>query len=159
MLTQNEIKHIKSLQQKKFRREFNQFVAEGPKLVGEIINSKFSIEGIVCQEEWIAEHVDSLQKKEIPFTEISNKEMERISGLVTPNNVLAVLKMPEDVLPKNIFGKELILVLDDIKDPGNLGTIIRTADWFGINNIVCSEESVDIYNPRSYRLPWVLWPG
>ncbi|MGD0709815.1 MAG: RNA methyltransferase [Bacteroidales bacterium] len=148
MLTQNEIKHIKSLQQKKFRREFNQFVAEGPKLVEELIDSKFSFAGVYAKKEWFNNNAESLLKKEIPFTEISSKEMERISGLVTPNNVLAVLKMPEENIPQNIFGKELILVLDDIKDPGNLGTIIRTADWFGISNIICSEESVDIYNPK-----------
>jgi len=125
-----------------------QFIAEGPKLVEELINSKFSFEGVYAKKEWLAEHVDSLQQKQISFTEINNKEMERISGLVTPNNVLAVLKMSEENIPKNIFGKELILVLDDIKDPGNLGTIIRTADWFGVNNIICSEESVDVFNPK-----------
>jgi TrmH family RNA methyltransferase len=148
MLTINEIKQIKSLQQKKFRRELNQFIAEGPKLVEEMINSKFSIEGIYAKKEWLAIHAERLQQKEISYTEITNKEMERISGLTTPNNVLAVLKMPEENLPKNIFGKELVLVLDEIKDPGNLGTIIRTADWFGINNIICSEESVDVFNPK-----------
>jgi len=148
MLTQNQIKHIQSLQQKKFRSIHNQFIAEGPKLVEELIGSKFSFEKIYAKKEWLTDHIDRVQKKEIPFIEINDKELERISALTTPNNVLAVLNIPKQTMPIDIFGKELILVLDEIKDPGNLGTIIRTADWFAINHIICSENSVDIYNPK-----------
>ena len=148
MLTQNQIKHIRSLQQKKFRSEHKQFIAEGPKLVEELIGGKFSFDCIYAKKEWLADHADRLQAKEIPFIEINSKELERISGLTAPNAVLAVINTPEESFLENIFGKELILVLDGIKDPGNMGTIIRTADWFGINNIFCSENTVDVYNPK-----------
>jgi TrmH family RNA methyltransferase len=151
MLTQAQIKLIQSLQQKKFRSIHNQFIAEGPKLVEELISSKFSFEKIYAKKEWLTDHIDRLQKKEIPFTEINDKELERISALTMPNNVLAVLNITEQTIPVDIFGKELIIILDEIKDPGNLGTIIRTADWFAINHIICSENSVDIYNPKAVQ--------
>ncbi len=148
MLTQNQIKHIRSLQQKKFRDEYKQFLAEGPKLVEELIGSKFSFDCIYAKKEWLADNAARLQAKEIQFIEINSKELERISGLIAPNVVLAVINTPEKSFPENIFGKELILVLDQIKDPGNMGTIIRTADWFGINHIFCSENTVDVFNPK-----------
>ncbi|NTW32635.1 MAG: RNA methyltransferase [Bacteroidetes bacterium] len=148
MLTQNQIKQIKALHQKKFRNENKQFIAEGPLLVEELLGSKFTFEGIYGTKEWIAENSDRLQNKNIPFFEINEKDLERISALKTPNNVLAVLNIPEQNIPSDIFGKELILVLDEIKDPGNLGTIIRTANWFGIGNIFCSENSTDLFNPK-----------
>jgi RNA methyltransferase, TrmH family len=148
MLTQNQIKLIRSLQQKKFRNELHQFIAEGPKLVEELIDSRFSFDSIYALKPWLDEHAERLGSKEIPFTEITEKELERISGLTTPHSVLAVLNTPENILPGNVFGKDVVLVLDNIKDPGNLGTIIRTADWFGIDNIVCSETTVDVYNPK-----------
>jgi TrmH family RNA methyltransferase len=148
MLTQNQIKHIRSLQQKKFRIEYKQFVAEGIKLVKELTDSKYSFDHIYAKKEWIEKYNEKLQNKKIPFTEINDKELERISGLTTPHSVLAVLNIPEEKTPSEIFGKELVLVLDNIKDPGNLGTIIRTADWFGIKNIICSEYTVEVYNPK-----------
>ncbi len=148
MLSQNQIKNIRSLQQKKFRNELQQFIAEGPKLVDELIESKFLFDCIYAKEAWLSLHRETLENKKITFAEITQKELERISGLTTPNLVVAVINMPNDPLSENIFGKELILVLDNIKDPGNLGAIIRTADWFGINNIICSETSVDAYNPK-----------
>ena len=148
MLTQNQIKQIKALHQKKFRIENQQFIAEGPRLVEELLGSKFTFDGIYGKKEWIAEHSDRLQNKNIPFTEINEKDLERISALATPNNVIAVLNIPELTIPSDIFGKELILFLDEIKDPGNLGTIIRTANWFGIRHIFCSENSADLFNPK-----------
>jgi RNA methyltransferase, TrmH family len=148
MLTQNQIKDIRSLQQKKFRNESGQFVAEGVKLVGELIRSKYAFDSIYAKKEWIEKNSGILQEKNIPCTEVNDKELERISGLTTPNSVLAVLHIPQESAPAEIFGKELILVLDDIRDPGNLGTIIRTADWFGIKNMICSEGTVELYNPK-----------
>lgn len=148
MLTQNQIKHIRSLQLKKFRNEFMQFVAEGPKLVEELVDSRFSFDCIYALKSWIDEHADRLKNKDISYLEISDKELERISGLTTPHNVLAVLNIPENNLPENIFGKDIVFLLDNIKDPGNLGTIIRTADWFGIENIICSETTVEVFNPK-----------
>jgi len=148
MLTQNQIKQIRSLQQKKFRTELNQFVAEGPKLIEELIDSKYTFDCVYAKKEWIDNHSEKLLDKKISSIEINNKELDRISGLVSPNSALAVLKIPEENINMEIFGKELILVLDNIKDPGNMGTIIRTADWFGINHIICSESTVDAYNPK-----------
>jgi len=143
MLTQNEVKTIRSLQQKKYRNIHKRFVAEGPKLIEELIGEK-----ICAKKEWLAGNSERIQKEEIPFTLVSDKELIRISGMTTPNDVLAVIRIPEESVPPETFTNELILALDDIKDPGNLGTIVRTADWFGINHIVCSENSVDCYNPK-----------
>ena len=149
MLTQNQIKQIKSLQQKKFRLEKNQFVAEGPKLVEELMsNSSYSFDCVYAKNEWLSIYSEKLKEKSISFIEVNDKEIERRSGLNNPNLVLAGLKIPEVKLSDKIVGSEFILVLDQIKDPGNMGTIIRTADWFGINHIVCSDNSVDIFNPK-----------
>ena len=148
MLTQNQIKQIKSLHQKKNRTEEKLFIAEGPKLVEEMLGSKFTFAGIYAKKEWLTDNSDRLINKNISFTEINDKELERISTQATPNKVLAVINIPEQIIPMGIFGKELILMLDDIKDPGNLGTIIRTANWFGINHIFCSENSSELYNPK-----------
>jgi RNA methyltransferase, TrmH family len=148
MITQAQIKHIRSLQQKKFRNEFNQFVAEGPKLVEEFISSKYTFDCIYATKEWFEIHQEDLQKRNIPFEEIKNNELERISGFTTPNQVLAVLNIPVVPIPDDIIGKDLVLILDGINDPGNLGAMIRTADWFGIDHIICSETTVDAHNPK-----------
>jgi len=148
MLTINQIKQIRSLQQKKFRSEFGQFIVEGPKLIEELIDSKYLFDCIYAKQDWLSKQTEKLESKKIQFVEINDKELERISGMVSPHSVVAVLKIPEENIPMEIFGKELILMLDNIKDPGNMGTIIRTADWFGINHIICSENTVDAYNPK-----------
>ena len=149
MLTQNQIKQVKSLQQKKFRLEMNQFVAEGPKIVEELINSnRFSFDCVYAKSKWLTIYSEKLKEKSISFVEVNDKELERISGLTNPNQVIAVMAIPDVKWSEKIVGNEPVLVLDQINDPGNMGTIIRTADWFGINNIVCSDNSVDIYNPK-----------
>ncbi len=145
MLSKNTIKHINALKQNKFRDEYQQFIAEGDKLVSELLTSNFKIIEIFAVKEWLDKHkiVDN-----IAITEVTVSELERISGLTTPNMVLALVEIPQQQsINASIFDK-LILVLDEIKDPGNLGTIIRIADWFGISNIVCSNHSVDVYNPK-----------
>ena len=137
MITRAEILDIKSLAIKQGREELGAFIAEGEKLVGEIRNSPLRIRRI-------------LQTKPI-FAEgelISEKEMERISQLKTANSVLAVVELPKHKLALANPTKELVLCLDRIQNPGNLGTIIRLADWFGISDIVCSEDTADCFNPK-----------
>lgn len=138
MLSINQKKYINSLQQKKFRAQHGTFLVEGEKMVGELIQSDLEIEFVFVVK---GHHVKGFE-----VIEIAEKEMKSISALATPSNFLAVAKQKKQQtdLPQN----NLVLVLDNIKDPGNLGTIIRTADWFGINTIICSNECVDAYNPK-----------
>lgn len=134
MLSKNQIKFIKSLKQKKFRLQHQLFVVEGEKIVNDFLNSDWKIEQIYATKEWEGDAV-----------EVSIKELERISSLKTPNKVLAIIKIPKR---KSVISGNLVLALDAIKDPGNLGTIIRLADWFGIQHIICSQNCVELYNPK-----------
>ena len=137
MITRAEILDIKALATKQGREEQRAFIAEGEKLVGEIRNSQLRIRKIY-------------QTKPL-FSEgelISAKEMERISQLKTANSVLAVVELPRHSLAKAQPTKNLVLALDRVQNPGNLGTIIRLADWFGISDIVCSEDTADCFNPK-----------
>ncbi|MBP4142863.1 RNA methyltransferase [Flavobacterium sp. P4023] len=139
MVSKNQIKLITSLQQKKYRYANKLFFAEGVKGIQELLDSNFELE-----------HLYSTQND---FPEVSNNnksiidenDLKKISALATPNSCLAVFKMP---LEKSIIATGLIVVLDSIRDPGNLGTIMRLCDWFGIQQIVCSNETVDYFNPK-----------
>ena len=137
MITRAEILDIKALSTKQGREEQGAFIAEGEKLVGEIRNSSLRIRRIL-QTKPILSDVEL----------ISEKEMERISQLKSANSVLAVVELPKHKLAKADPTKELVLCLDRIQNPGNLGTIIRLADWFGISDIVCSEDTADCFNPK-----------
>jgi TrmH family RNA methyltransferase len=149
MLSQNQIKHITALKSKKFREEFRQFIAEGHKLVSDLLESSYSISGIYASAGWIVENLKSIQDKKIPAFETTPREMERISSLSTPSPVLALLEIPHQQTGDWRLGTaDLLLALDDIRDPGNMGTIIRIADWFGIETIICSGSCVDLYNPK-----------
>jgi len=123
------------------------FLAEGPKVVHELIHSEYRIKTITAIEGWIKTHHKQLSA-EIEVIPVSQKELERISTLKTPNEILAVVEIPENAPPDFNPANHLILVLDEIKDPGNMGTILRTADWFGIPRVICSQNCVDIYNPK-----------
>ena len=138
MLTNNDTKLINSLVKKKFRQKYNKFVVEGVKNIKEVLNSSIYVEKIYS----IDDTFDDFPSKNVLITE---RELKKISQLVTPNTALAVCEIP---LEKNIQKNGFIIALDDIRDPGNLGTIIRMADWFGIQQIVCSKETVDLYNPK-----------
>lgn len=146
MISKNQIQFIKSLSINKYRRIHNQFVAEGPKVTDELLNSSFRISGIFALSEWININKTTAQG-DFEIIEVSEKELSRISNLKSPNQVLAVVEIPKIEIPQKKI-EDLILMLDGISDPGNMGTIIRTADWFGIQSIVCSENCVDIYNPK-----------
>ena len=138
MVSKNQIKLINSLQQKKYRKLHNLFIAEGKKVIQELIDANFSLEHLFVTK---ANLFDSRYDSEL----ISDTELKKISALTSANDCLAVFKIKE-VNFNTSSGLEL--ALDNIKDPGNMGTIIRLCDWFGISKIVCTEETVDIYNPK-----------
>jgi len=155
MLSQNQIKQITALKVKKYRDEFGLFVAEGHKLVMELINSPFKVTGIYASVPWMLANLPLIGEKKIPIIETLPREMERISFLSTPSPVLAVIEIPEEHIPESNRAPirlpvpdDLCIALDDIRDPGNLGTIIRVADWFGITTVFCSTTSVDLFNPK-----------
>jgi RNA methyltransferase, TrmH family len=145
MLSPTKIKWLKSLSIKKFRRQEGLFVAEGEKIVNELLQSPWNVTEIFALDSW---HYDKKGNNSIPIHLISPKDLERISSLSTPNKVLAVVRMKEFQFHQMILKNQFTLFLENIQDPGNLGTIIRTAEWFGIHNIVCSPESADIYNQK-----------
>jgi RNA methyltransferase, TrmH family len=146
MLSVAEIKRIRSLSVKKFRRQSGLFCVEGEKMVSELILSGWGIEMIYATEEWKGIRGNNAVNLNIKV--ISGKELERISTLTTPNKVLALAKVPLYDIKTIDAGSRLILALDNIQDPGNLGTIIRTADWFGVHEIVCSNDCADVFNPK-----------
>lgn len=142
MISKAEIKQVKLLHQKKHREEKQLFIAEGPKVVTELLKSKFFIKEIFATKEF------NVQSSKLKVREISEKELIQVSALTSPNQVLAVFEIPVAKLNIESLKQELVLALDDIRDPGNFGTIIRIADWFGIKNIICSESCVDLFNPK-----------
>ena len=147
MISKSQVQFIKSLSISKFRKTYKMFIAEGPKVVNELANSSFKIEGIFALGDWINTNRFRFSK-DTSLTEVSEKELGRISTLKTPNQVVAVVHIAENIQQQSKSLNELVLMLDDIRDPGNMGTIIRTADWFGIKQIICSNSCVDRYNPK-----------
>ena len=148
MLSKTNVKYIQSLRHKKFREEEQAFVAEGPKVVEEFLSSgNFTCTKLFALEEWLNKN-QRLIKKISPenLYPIIESELERISFLQTPNQVLAIFQLPAQ--SSGSLEGMITLILDDLQDPGNLGTIIRIADWFNIKNIICSHGSVDCYNPK-----------
>ncbi len=139
MVVKNQIKLIKSLRQKKCRTQHNLFVVEGIKTVQEILASDFKVYEIYSTD------LKLFGKGEVGVELISQAELKQMSGLKTPNTVLGVFHVPK---PKKLDFEDWVLVLDDIRDPGNMGTIIRLCDWFGIQHIVCSLNTVDCFNPK-----------
>lgn len=136
-LSKNHIKLITSLSQKKYRQKHKLFVVEGVKVVQEFLNSSYELDILFSSDT----NFSSTNK----FIEVTDQELKKISSLKNPNKVLAIFKIPNQINP--IMGG-LILVLDSINDPGNLGTIIRLCDWFGIEQLVCSNETVDCFNSK-----------
>ncbi len=146
MITKNQVKYIQSLGQKKSRDIENRFIAEGPKLVNELlIAENCRIVQLFALKKWIDENLNASDHTEV--IEISDAELEKISQLTTPNQVLAVIEKIQWKNDPEIKG-DISLALDTIQDPGNMGTIIRLADWFGIKNIFCSTDCADVYSPK-----------
>jgi RNA methyltransferase, TrmH family len=148
MISKATVKDIQSLTHKKFRDEYGLFIAEGPKVIEELLSSnEISCKTICALPDWLKENEKILNTKSIAdIIEVVEMELEKISQLSTPNKVLGVFHKKN--LKENKLAGKITLVLDDIQDPGNMGTIIRIADWFGLENIICSENSVDIYNSK-----------
>ena len=139
MLTAHTIKVLQSLDKKKFRQKYNLFLVEGNKIICELINSNFKIKEIFSTDP------QKLGRTDVPVTHISENELKKISFLQNPKDSVAVCYINQE---EKFDDKNIQLVLDGIQDPGNLGTIIRLADWFGIEQIICSEDTVDFYNPK-----------
>lgn len=144
MLSKNKIKYIRSLELKKFRKEEKVFLAEGPKLVGDLMGH-FACRLLAALPSWFSAHPDLRADEMI---EITAEELTRASLLKHPQEVLAVFEIPEYPSDPKLPEQTLCLALDDIQDPGNLGTILRIADWFGIHDIFCSCGTADVYNPK-----------
>jgi TrmH family RNA methyltransferase len=147
MLSKSQISLLTSLQHKKFRREHGLFLVEGYKSICEFIDSHYHIHTIYHTPD-VAPKLLKLSQK-INFQEISLAELQKISGLKNPADAIATVNIPQwSGLNHDNLKNKFSLVLDGVQDPGNMGTIIRTADWFGIANIICSDDSVDVYNPK-----------
>jgi RNA methyltransferase, TrmH family len=147
MLIKAQVKYIQSLGHKKFRDADGVFVAEGPKIVQELLQSdRVRLVQCFATENWLLSNAGILKGKENLIIRTDDNELQRISFHQTPNQVLALFTKPVFEVTGNRPG--LTLLLDTIQDPGNLGTILRTADWFGVKKIVCSLETVDVYNPK-----------
>lgn len=148
MVSKSLTKQIRSLELKKFRKESGLFVAEGGKTVVDILNSDIECCKIIATEQWLSQNNI---KHNVPIIVASEDELKRTSFLRTPQGVIGVFRQREENIDKEIPHNELCLALDDIQDPGNLGTIIRIADWFGIEHIFCSTNTADIYNPKTVQ--------
>ncbi|MUP44310.1 RNA methyltransferase [Gramella sp. BOM4] len=138
MVSKNQIKLIKSLSQKKFRNKHNLFVVEGTKGIEEFLNSDFELYSLFSYE-------NSFEVSSEKWFEIDENSLKKISFLANPHGGLAIFKIPETT---EIVFTGLLLALDGVRDPGNLGTIIRLCDWYGIDHLLCSQDTVDCYNPK-----------
>ena len=145
MLTNNKIKLLKSLDKKRERVEAGCFVVEGEKMVRELLMSRFETIEVFAVQQYIDDLPANLKRK-AEITAIGERDLERISFLKTPNKAVALAKLPEKQPLPDLSG--LNIALDNVQDPGNLGTIVRTAAWFGIGNVFCSPDTVDVYNPK-----------
>lgn len=138
-ISKNQIKLINSLQQKKNRTKNGLFVAEGVKVVNELLNSSLKIHALFATDDFTTDNYNGT------ITNITAQELKKVSNLKTPNKVLGIFEIPET---KPREGNGLIIALDAVNDPGNLGTIIRLCDWFGVEQLICSKDTVDCYNPK-----------
>jgi len=150
MLSKSQISFIKSLHQKKYRKENGIFIIEGIKSIVEFLNSDYQLHSIY----YTSKISGTLPKANanISLFEVTETELQKISTLQTPQSILALVHIPKQKdIDVNALANQFSLVLDDVQDPGNFGTIIRTADWFGIKNIICSENTVEAYNPKTVQ--------
>lgn len=153
MISKNKAKLIRSLEQKKYRKESQLFIAEGHKLVEDLLPA-FECVYIAARKEWIGSRKEDLKRltNEVETHEVSPEELQKISLQKSPQDVLAIFRQRNHtIVPEQIIGGQLCLGLDGVQDPGNLGTIVRIADWFGIEHIFCSLDTADIYNPKSVQ--------
>lgn len=147
MLSKNKIKLIQSLNRKKDRDESGLFLVEGNKMVEEALRSEFKIETLVCTVQFADQHPE-IHSKAKEIIEADRDSIQKASLLQNPQEALAIVAQPAIEIPKLNLSTNLCLALDFIQDPGNLGTILRIADWFGIDTVICSENTVDVFNPK-----------
>ncbi len=148
MISKNKIKFLISLQKKKVREEENLYIIEGDKLVREFLAAGIQVQTVYAKPEFISSLPASLKIAASEIEAVTFDDLRQISTLKTPHNALAVLAMPDKEMKISEVFKHISIALDFVQDPGNLGTIIRAAGWFGIKNIICSPDCVDIYNPK-----------
>ena len=148
MISKNKAKFIISLQKKRVRDEEKLYVIEGDKLVREFLVAGIPLKTLIAKPEFIGSLPTDLTGIAGEIENVSYEELKKISTLKTPHNAIALVPMPEKQFDPGEFFKNLCVALDSVQDPGNLGTIIRAAAWFGINNIICSSDCVDVYNPK-----------
>lgn len=149
-ISKNQIKYIRSLSQIKFRKEYRAYIVEGLKNAAEWLQQGADIEYIVALQPWFDQHTDLIKAYDTKQLLVATGEdFEKISGFKTPNQVLLIARMPQqkEIIPP-IENGTWALMLDKVQDPGNLGTIIRTADWFGIKTVICSPDCVEQFNPK-----------
>lgn len=147
MLSKRKIKYFKSLQLKKYRSQERMFLVEGSKGVTEALDSDFNVKHLLATESFLASCDNTKLTTAEEVLEASEKDLEQVGSFRSNNAAIAVIEMPQE---QNNFepATGITLALDDVRDPGNLGTIIRIADWYGIKNIICSHETADVYNPK-----------
>lgn len=154
MISKNRLKYVRSLEMKKYRKAEGVFVAESHKLVGDLLDV-FECKYLAATSEWLSANaawVDRQRRSGVEVDEVTDEELKRASFQETPQQVLAVFKqLTYEVDVNEVARKQLCLVLDDVQNPGNLGTIVRLADWFGIEHIFCSKGCADIYNPKTVQ--------
>lgn len=148
MISKNKIKFIISLQKKKARDDERLFVIEGDKLVREFLNAGAPVVMLIAKPEFLSSLPSQLTSFVKEVEKVSYEELKQISTLKTPHNALAVVRMPDNKMKLTEMMTQYCVALDFVQDPGNMGTIIRAAGWFGIKNIVCSMDCVDVYNPK-----------
>lgn len=147
MLSKNKIKQIQSLNRKKYRDATGLFLVEGNKMVEEALRSGFIVETLICTTGFLQNYPE-IRMRALEIIETTGELIHKASLLQNPQDSLAIVRMPDSTNQAEDFENELILALDSIQDPGNLGTILRIADWFGIQHVICSENTVDVYNPK-----------
>jgi RNA methyltransferase, TrmH family len=147
MLTKATAKLISELKHKKHRQESGLFVVEGTKLVAELLVSKITVKSLFATADWIKNHEGRVHSQ-TELMELTQNQLDHISFLTTPQEVLALARIPEVTFNPHLLHNSFSIALDTLQDPGNLGTIIRIADWYGIKQIICSPGCVDVYNPK-----------
>lgn len=149
MPSKSTLKLVRSLRQKKYRKVHGLFVAEGQKLCAELLAGDFDVQYVFATAEWLAANQALLTSAGVPVVEeVNTRALEQLSSLQTPNEALVVARIPSYTFDAAACKNELVLGLENLRDPGNMGTIVRLADWFGIKHIVCTPESVDLWNPK-----------
>jgi len=152
MISSSQAKLIRSLRQKKFRDQHRLFLVEGEKMVLEMATSRpengFQVQEIFATPEWIESQASVIPSQKIRISETNYAEIKKVSNLVTPQAVIALVSMPPGHFSVEAILHNPVLAFESIRDPGNLGTIIRTADWFGIKHLICTPDSTDLFNPK-----------